>query len=80
MEREVEREGKNEFGNIQRAMLMLCSSAGDNSDFCACGRRCHHISAAASSPSQSMPTVRLVVEWSWARGSIHARAREPGPH
>jgi hypothetical protein len=26
-EREVEREGKKELGNIQHAMLMLCSSA-----------------------------------------------------
>jgi hypothetical protein len=47
-EREVEREGKKELGNIQRAMLMLCSSAGGtHSDFCACDRRCRHISASA---------------------------------
>ena len=46
--REVEREGKKELGNIQRAMLMLCSSAGGtHSDFCACSRRCRHISGAA---------------------------------
>jgi hypothetical protein len=39
-EREVEREGKRELGNIQRAMLMLCSSAGGtHSDYCACSRR-----------------------------------------
>jgi hypothetical protein len=36
-ERELEREGKRELGNIQRAMLMLCSSAGGtHSDFCMC--------------------------------------------
>jgi hypothetical protein len=56
-------------------MLMLCSSAGGtHSDFCACGRRCRHISAAALNnpkvlsskvwvykPTRLQPTVSLLV-------------------
>jgi hypothetical protein len=52
-------EGKREMVNIpERAMLMLCSSAGGtHSDFCACGRRCRHISAAFMSCSERSRTL-----------------------
>jgi hypothetical protein len=83
--REVEREGKNELENIQRAMLMLCSSAGGtHSDFCACGRRCRHISAAALKSCSEGANSKLVVEWFWAsQGGLsrpgHVSRSEPGP-
>jgi hypothetical protein len=59
-------EGKREIENIQRAMLMLCSSVGGtHSYFCACGRRCRHISAAAfmscSERANSKITSRMIL-------------------
>ncbi len=60
--REVEREGKKGLGNIQRAMLMLRSSAGAiTSIFVRAVGIVATFPLLLSSPAQSVPTVRLMV-------------------
>jgi hypothetical protein len=61
-----------EVGNIQRAMLMLCSSAGGtHSDFVRAVSVVATFLLLLSCPAQSVPTVRLRVDWFWANQGVY---------